>query len=68
MAGKEKQLEEELLALIGPDITADSHLTRDYNTQDFVRDEVNNHKRALRSRLTSYLHNQQPVAYDDKVS
>ena len=66
MAGKEKQLEEELLALIGPDITADPHVTREYRTQDYVRDEVNNHKRALRSRLLTYLHNQQPTDYQDK--
>ncbi len=66
LAGKEKQLEEDLLALIGPDITSDPHVTRDYNAQDHLRDEVNAHKRALRSRLKTYLHNQQPINYTDK--
>jgi hypothetical protein len=66
MAGKEKQLEEELLEMIGPDISSDPHVTREYRTDDFVRDQVNAHKRALRSRLSTYLHNQQPTLYSDK--
>ncbi len=66
MAGKEKQLEEELLALIGPDIESDKHVTRDYNTADFVRDQVNAHKRALRSRVATYINGTQPTKHDEK--
>lgn len=66
MAGKEKQLQEELLELIGPDIESDSHVTRDYSRDDYARDQVNAHKKAIRSRIESYLNNNQPVAHDEK--
>lgn len=66
MAGKEKQLEEELLALIGPDISSDAHLTRDYTRNDEVRDQVNHHKRALRSRIKTYIQDIQPTKHDEK--
>lgn len=62
-----KMLQRELLELIGPNIDSDSHLTRDYNREDYARDQVNQHKKAIRSRLQTYLHDEQPTPYNEKV-
>lgn len=61
-----KQLQRELLELIGPDIDSDPHVTRDYNRDDYARDQVNGHKKAIRSRLQTYLHDTQPTDHKDK--
>lgn len=61
-----KMLQRELLDLIGPNIDSDKHITRDYNREDYARDQVNSHKKAIRSRLSTYLHDEQPTAFDTK--
>lgn len=59
-------LERELLELIGPDITSDKHITRDYNLSDQIRDEVNSHKKALRSRLQTYINGKEAIDHNEK--